>query len=250
MKRLNVRMERIVWVLLVVSLLLYGSDYLIFGRGGEIGFGFLGNLAFLPIYVLFVTLMIEQILKERERSALRQKLNMVIGIFFSEVGTDLIRDCLHYVVDGEGLAARLKITAHWAEKDFRETSAFLAAHEVETDSRKGDLEALKSFLYEKKMFLLGLLENPNLLEHDEFTDLLWAVFHLLQELEARPGFSALPEPDRDHLSGDIRRVCNRLLREWIVYMRHLKHDYPYLFSLAVRTNPVNPEARVVISPAS
>jgi len=30
--------------------------------------------------------------------------------------------------------------------------------------------------------LLGLLGNPNLLEHDSFTDLLWAVFHLMEEL--------------------------------------------------------------------
>jgi hypothetical protein len=29
-------------------------------------------------------------------------------------------------------------------------------------------------------------------------------------------------------------------------MKHLKEDYPYLFSLAVRTNPFNPDASPVI----
>ncbi|MBI5656126.1 MAG: hypothetical protein HZC44_04605, partial [Geobacter sp.] len=98
----------------------------------------------------------------------------------------------------------------------------------------------------RRQFMLGLMGNPNLLEHDEFTDLLWAVFHLIEELEARQNFIGLPEADLDHLSGDIRRAYVNLLRQWLVYMQHLKNDYPYLFSLAVRTNPLNPEARVVI----
>jgi len=32
----------------------------------------------------------------------------------------------------------------------------------------------------------------------------------------------------------------------VVYMQHLKNDYPYLFSLAVRMNPMNPEAHAEI----
>jgi hypothetical protein len=33
-----------------------------------------------------------------------------------------------------------------------------------------------------------------------------------------------------------------LVREWLSHMEHLKVDYPYLFSLAVRTNPFDPNA--------
>ena len=36
------------------------------------------------------------------------------------------------------------------------------------------------------------------------------------------------------------------LVEWIVYLHHLKHDYPYLFSLALRTNPLDANASVVV----
>jgi hypothetical protein len=43
---------------------------------------------------------------------------------------------------------------------------------------------------------------------------------------------------------DIRRAYHLLLREWLGYMAHLHADYPYLFSLAVRTNPFNPAADV------
>ena len=50
----------------------------------------------------------------------------------------------------------------------------------------------------------------------------------------------------DHLTGDIRRAYTHLLKQWVVYLRHLKNDYPYLYSLAVRSNPLNPEAKVEI----
>jgi hypothetical protein len=234
-------------LLLVVSFVLYCADYVVFGRPAEIAAGFLGNFAFLPIYVLFVTLMIERVFRERERLVLRQKLNMVIGVFFSEMGTDLVRNLSDFLADAKELAVRLKVTPHWTEADFRSAAAYLEQFTLRVDSRMGDLGFLRHFLLAKREFMLRLLENPNLLEHDEFTDLLWAITHLLQEMEARRDLAELPEADRDHLSGDIKRAYSFLLREWLVYMKHLKKDYPYLFSLAVRLNPMDPEARAEIS---
>lgn len=234
-------------LLLIVSFILYGIDFFILGGAAEILSGFLGNLAFLPVYVLVVTLIIERVLKERERAALMQKMNMVIGIFFSEIGTSLLKDCFGFLRDSRELADRLKITPQWKEGDFEKVTDYMKAHDIQVESGAGDLPALKQFLIEKRGFMLGLLENPNLLEHDDFTDLLWAVFHLMGELEARKSLAELPPADAEHLSGDIKRVYALLLREWVVYMRHLKKDYPYLFSLAVRTNPLNPEAKAEVA---
>lgn len=239
--------RRLALLLLVISLALYGIDYFIFGGGEVIAAGFLGNLAFLPVYVLLVTLIIEKVLKERERHLIRQKLNMVIGVFFSEVGTALLRDCLVFVENAGELEAALGITLQWSPADFRKAIGYLDEHPVAVSSSNGDLDELKHFLAAKRGFMLGLLENPNLLEHDEFTDLLWAVFHLIEELEARRSFAGLSSADMDHLSGDIKRAYGHLLREWVAYVQHLKQDYPYLFSLAVRTNPLNPEAQAEIA---
>ena len=52
--------------------------------------------------------------------------------------------------------------------------------------------------------------------------------------------------DYEHLENDIRRAYSLLIVEWIVYMRHLHNSYPYLFSLAVRTNPFDIKASVII----
>jgi len=234
--------DRIVWLLLLVSLVLYLADYALYPRAEEIGFNFMSNVAFLPVYVLFVTLMIERVLKEREREAMIKKLNMVIGIFFSEVGAPLLKDLHAFYPDGEELSGKLGVTVRWREEEYRLAREFLQGHDIRLDSRLGDLAALKTFLAEKKRVMLSLMENPNLLEHDSFTDLLWAVFHLIEELLARHSLSGLPDTDLEHLSGDMKRAHTCLLMEWLSYMAHLQKDYPYLFSLAVRMNPMNPQA--------
>ena len=118
------RSEVLILLMLILSLSLYGLEYLIFGQVRDIGFGFLGNLAFLPIYVLFVTFMIERILKQREKDVLRQKMNMVIGVFFSEVGTPFLKDGFGFLVDKEGLAEKVKISAQWGRCRFQGACTF------------------------------------------------------------------------------------------------------------------------------
>jgi hypothetical protein len=70
---------------------------------------------------------------------------------------------------------------------------------------------------------------------------------LTDELENRRYFKNLPESDSKHLSEDIKRVYNQLILEWLDYMRHLKKDYPYLFSLALRINPFDETALVEVT---
>src|SRR5512141_2316455 len=121
----TLRSRHVALLLLIVSLALYGIDYLVFGHAPEIVAGFFGNLAFLPVYILFVTLIIEKVLKERERFAIKQKLNMVIGVFFSEVGTALLKDCLGFVRNSRELTETLRITLHWTPADFRKATGYL-----------------------------------------------------------------------------------------------------------------------------
>jgi len=94
---------------------------------------------------------------------------------------------------------------------------------------------------------MQLIENPNLLEHKNFTQLLRAVFHLAKELSYRNELASIPEADLQHLTGDVDRAYALLTREWVQYMIFLKRTFPYLFSLAVRTNPLDRNAIPVIT---
>jgi hypothetical protein len=228
--------------LVSLSALVYLVQIEIFKTPRDTFFYIFQDLAFVPISVLMVTLIIDQVLRIREKRALLKKMNMVIGAFFSEVGTDLLKLFAHFDLHYETLSRNLIISDKWSEQDFSQIKKQLKGFDYKLDSKKSDLEVLKSFLTGKRNFLLGLLENPNLLEHESFTDLLWAVFHLTEELNARADTRGLPDTDYKHLSGDIRRAYVLLISEWLSYMKHLKVDYPYLFSLAVRTNPFDPDA--------
>lgn len=233
-------------LLALASVLLYGLDYILLGSFKELSVWFLGNLAFLPIYVILVTLVVEQIMKERERQTIMRKLNMVIGVFFSEVGNRLLKELSAYVVMCDDLRRELRVTPQWHETDFQRALAYLQTHDPAIDCEGCDKQVLKDFLVARRGFLVGLLENQNLMEHEQFTDLLWAVFHLVEELDARQSFDAMPKSDVEHINGDIKRAFGYLSREWLSYMKHLKQDYPYLFSLAVRLNPMvdNPDPHV------
>jgi hypothetical protein len=63
------------------------------------------------------------------------------------------------------------------------------------------------------------------------------VVHLRDELAARTTFTNLPATDTAHIANDVKRAYSLLTLQWIDYMQYLKNRYPFLFSLALRTNP-------------
>lgn len=233
--------------LIILSTVLYLLHFYIFKDSHHIWIYLISDIAFTPLEVLIVSLIIHELLESREKKTKLQKLNMAIGVFFSEMGTDLIRNLQDIEITAQAKADCAELSANWNKSRFKEAKKQikdLRNFKFNLNSEK--LEKLKSFLIEKRPLLLSLLENPNLLEHEAFTDLLWATFHLTDELSHRSTFNSLPESDLDHLQIDLDRAFSNIVTEWISYMQHLKDDYPFLFSLALRTNPFKPECDAVV----
>ncbi|MCW3489548.1 hypothetical protein [Dethiobacter alkaliphilus] len=246
MKLLNWRTYFIL-ALLAVSALVYYIHYLIFRDVHHIFLYLIGDIAFVFIQVLLVTLILQKLLEEREKNALLKKLNMVIGAFFSEAGTSILQMLSSFDRGACQIADQLLLDDTWTAADFDRVCRQLDKATYQFHCTRKELEELRSFLLKKRDFLLRLLENPNLLEHDEFTELLWAVFHLTEELAARGDLTSVPDSDFEHLLGDVNRVYSALTRQWLSYMEHLRSDYPFLFSFAMRTNPFNPDASVEVT---
>ena len=233
--------------LVVLSVLFYLLHYGIFRDAHHIFIYLIGDIAFVFIEVLMVTLIIHRVLDQRERRTRLQKLNMVIGAFFSEVGTSLLDMLSNWDPGSAQLKKELAVGRDWTDQEFADVSRWLKQYRYETSLEKVDWGRLKESLMASRTFLLQLLENPNLLEHESFTELLQAIFHLTEELRARTGFQGLPDTDYQHLKGDIKRAYQQLAQQWLFYMEHLQQYYPYLFSLALRTNPFDEKASVVVS---
>jgi hypothetical protein len=233
--------------LVALSALLYTFHFTVFHDAHHIFIYLVGDVAFVPIEVLMVTLIIHRLLSQREKRARLEKLNMVIGTFFSETGTRLLTYFSDFDPGLDEIKSKLIVQSDWTAADFDAVESQLRSYSYSVDINRLDLEHLRGFLRTKRDFLVRLLENPTLLEHESFTTLLRAVFHLTEELESRGDVGKLPETDYEHLAGDIKRVYILIVREWLDYMEHLKISYPYLFSLAMRTNPFDQEATPVVA---
>lgn len=231
---------------ILLSSLLYFIHYAMFKDVHHIFIYLIGDIAFVPIEVLMVTLIIHRLLSMREKRARMQKLNMVIGAFFSEVGTKLLTFFSDFDPKLNEIRRYLIVTNDWSEEEFLSVSKRLKKYDYGIEIQKFDLDGLRSFLLGKRDFLIRLLENPTLLEHESFTGLLQAVFHMTEELDCREDMKALPDADYEHLAGDIKRGYVLLVHQWVDYMKHLKDNYPYLFSLAMRTNPFDRTASPIV----
>jgi hypothetical protein len=232
--------------LILLSVVLYLFHYVLFEDAHHILLWTTTSVAFLPISVLFVTLIINRLLLRREKGLIMEKLNMLIGTFFSVLGTQLLRYCAAWDPHVDQLRREVSVGLDCAEREYRHVRQRLEDCEYAVDVEKVDFDELRRFLEEKSDFMLRLLENPHLLEHASFTNLLRAVFHLTEELVGRKTLEELPNSDYRHLAGDMQRVYRLIVGEWLDYMRHLGESYPYLFSFAIRTNPFEERASVVV----
>jgi hypothetical protein len=246
-------MKRFTWqirlglVLIIVSLIVYLIHYAIFRDAYHIFIYGIGDIAFVFVEVLLVTLIIHELLSLRAKRAIMEKLNMVIGAFFSEVGTRLLKSFSDLDPDSEALREHFVAADDWSQRELSAVRNRLKDYGYTLEPKQENYEELQSFLVARRNFMLRLLENPNLLEHESFADLLWAVFHLTEELAYREDVGDLPASDYAHLTADMQRVYGLLTSEWLAYMKHLRDNYPYLFSLAMRTNPFDPDATAVVA---
>ena len=180
---------------------------------------------------------VEMFLGRREKRVRGEKIDMIIGLFFSQVGSTLVRRLIRADAGVGVLRGNLDVSLRWTKENFRKAEATLKKYHYDVDMAAIDLPALNTLLAANSEFLVRLLENPNILEHETFTSLLQAVFHLKEELAHRPNLASAPACDIEHLRLDVKRVYSQILIQWLHYLDHIKDNYPYFFSFQCRVTP-------------
>lgn len=236
-------------IMFILAIIIFLARYIIFGDGEEIIAYIWKHIGFIPIDILIVAFLLEGIMGKKEHEAILEKIDMLMGTFFSELGNDLIAEFSKVNVNKIN-TENLKDIRLWDEKDYdkklkelKNTNSDFKV-DIPKEEREEFLNKIHSILLEKREFLINLINNPNLLEKDEFSSLLLALLHLDEELSRRGEFSNIDATDFNHLNGDIKRVYSRLVYEWVYYLKYLNKHYPYMISLAIRTNPFDSEADV------
>ncbi len=246
-------MKQMNWFMLLgvcflgTSFAVYSFHYLVFGDSYFIFKYLVAQLGFLPLNVFLVTIVLNQLMSRRDKRVRMQKLNMIIGAFFSDLGSELLSELSRYDQNLDQNRKNLVPENTWSSQDFAQARENIAELDFNPNLQENSLHGLHDYLSGKRQHLLSFLENPSLLEHEHFTDLIWAIFHLQDELALRSDLHNLSEPDTAHLSGDLKRIYQLLIIQWLDYMQHMQSSYPYLYSLALRTNPFDSKARVEVS---
>ena len=228
-------------VMVFLSIFFYVLHYLIFHDAHHIFLYLIGDIAFMFIEVLMVTLIIHQLLNEWEKRSHLRKLNMVIETFFSEFGKHLLVYLSNFDKSLDAVHNFITDRNECCELDFKEAFKAIKTYKADIDIHRINLSKLSKFLTQKRSFLINLLQNPNLLEHETFTNTLMSIFHIAEELAARD-LDALSEDDKQHTKVDIERAYNNLIHQWLHYMQYTQEHYPYFFLFAMRTNPFDEKA--------
>ncbi|MBI4684695.1 MAG: hypothetical protein HY755_05810 [Nitrospirae bacterium] len=129
-------------LLIALSSILYLIHYALFRDAHHIFLYLVGDIAFIPIEVLLVTLVIHRLLNEREKQAMLKKMNMVIGAFFSEIGNTLLKSLSVFDTQPDNIRKELILSNQWTDKDFMNISRRIKGYNCSLDSRRGALEDL------------------------------------------------------------------------------------------------------------
>src|ERR1035437_9379180 len=98
-------------------------------------------------------------------------MNMVIGTFFSEVGAKLLGLLTDFIENGEGLKQQLAIGTKWTGRDWKQALETANKFNYKVDLAQMDLGAARDLLIPNRQLLTLLLANPNLMEHEGFTEI-------------------------------------------------------------------------------
>lgn len=250
-------------ILAVTSFLIYLFAFISFGEPDKVLFYVVIDLAFVPLDILIVVLIVETVINKKEKETILEKLNMIVGVFFSEIATDFLEIVSPELKNDTELKDILKNIKNWDDKDFTnylakidlmKSNFKLNIIENNCDDDKKFLtrryslfNKICNLLAPKRDFLVSLLENPMILENESFSNVLLATFHLDEELERRKSLDNLPYFDVQHLNLDVERAYQNMVYQWVEYLLYLKNNYPYMFSIAIRLNPFDDNAEIQVN---
>ena len=158
-KRLSWKLKfSILMVLLII--IIYGSNYLVLGDAEHIISYVWTHLGFIPVDILLVAFLLDEIIERKEKEAMLEKLDMLMSTFFSEVGNELINQ-LSTVNKYKASTENLKSIKNWEDKDYenklnelKSSTVDFSAIDMGLEDREEFLENLRTLLVDKREFIV------------------------------------------------------------------------------------------------
>ena len=131
--------------LLLLSLILHYIHVLIFKDIHHTMIFLVADIAFIPMEVFFTSMILERMLERREKEHGKEKLNMLVGVFYAEIGTQL----LGYFVEQDDRVSickklRIKDPSIWDEDYFKRLQQLNSTYHYEVSLEKVTDEDIKA----------------------------------------------------------------------------------------------------------
>ncbi len=215
-------MRRAVILLLLISVIVYCLQIIIFRDAQTTAFYIFQDLAFMPVSVALTTLVLGEILDAKEKKERAESTRMLTSSFYTQVGARLIHAMLSAVPDRE------KYRSYQTEM----TPEKIRNSELHMDIRKENYDQVRAIVEESMVGLLILSSNSRILEQKEFTDMIWGIFHLHDEFLLRGEFETLSDEEIFHMNQDFKEVLRMLLCNSIPNAEYLRETYPNFYAAA------------------
>lgn len=225
--------------LIGLSLILHYFHYLIFKDLHHTLIFLFADIAFIPMDVFFTAFIIEKLLENREIHHKMEKLIIIKGVFYTELGNNLLEEFVKGDSRVEEIRRDAFIKKNWGAEEFKSLEKELDEYVYHVKLEKLDLDRISEILNKEKDFLISLITNPTLMEHESFSDMVIALMHLREELTDRyniRGYECV-KWENAHIQHDVEDAYRELTKSWVRYMKHLKKEYPKLFLKAMINNP-------------
>lgn len=209
--------------LTLAAALLYVLHYYVYKDVHHIGIFLVSDLAFLPLEFIFVYIVLNNVLKGRGESIAKERMNSMMGIFFSELGKEL----LFYFNEADTNKGRtnefLLIDSNTSQRTFKKRIKELRSYEISIDVEALDLHRLHKILKEEKDHLLNILGNSGTMESNSTTYIFHSLFNLMNTLDDQET-SGQYSLSTVHVS--MGKLYKMLIYRWLHYMKHLHTYYP------------------------
>ncbi len=219
--------------MLIVSAVIYGIQLAAFHDPSTTAFYILQDIAFLPISIAVATLVVGEFLSNKERKERKSKTQMLTSNFFTEMGAELMLTLIRTSDRNEGVRRLLGSTEITDQKTVETLQQQLRETPCQVQLDENVYNQVRSMIVDGKEKLLIISSNSSLLEQENFTELLWGIFHMIDEFRLRGEYGEQSPEVRAHMEEDLSRVLQLLLINWAANILYTKTFYPNYYGAAL-----------------
>ena len=223
--------RRVVIALIAISAAIYILQIAIFHDESTTAFYLLQDLAFMPVTIAIATLVVGEIINEHEKKERLEKTRMLTSSFFTGIGAYLLKEILR-MTDKDAFLTEVVRSGAYQSGTEKEILGRIQNAKLNVHLDGEGYTKTRQLIRENQTNILVIASNPLVIEHECFTEMLWGVFHLMDEFRLRGTWEELSKHDVDHFNQDFERVLRLLLMNWVGDVRYLKETYPDFYATA------------------